>query len=124
MAKYKFPGVYLEERMWSPSVEPLDNIAVFIGYTEKNILDNGEDLLFTPITINSILEFENTFGFGQPEKNLIIKDHSSSTEEKITVEFSGEKSKHILYYSITVSYTHLDVYKRQTMKKAVSRICS
>lgn len=104
MAKYKFPGVYLEEKMWSPSVEPLDNIAVFIGYTEKNILDNGEDLLFTPITINSILEFENTFGFGQPEKNLIIKDNSSSTEERITVEFSGEKSKHILYYSIKLFF--------------------
>ena len=35
-----------------------------------------------------ILEFENTFGFGQPEKNLIIKDNSSSTEEKITIEYS------------------------------------
>ena len=80
MAKFKFPGGYIEETPVSQNITSLSSVAVFIGYTEKHVNINGDNILRCSTTVSSVLEFENFFG------------------------------------TAPVSYTHLDVYKRQLQK--------
>lgn len=100
MAKYKIPGVYVEE---TPSVSLLKSspaTALFIGYTEKHQNTGGENLYLIPTEINSLLDFETIFGTAQPEKHIKIFDDSTAILENIIVKFEGVRSLHNLYYSI------------------------
>jgi phage tail sheath protein FI len=65
MAKYKTPGVYIEEKSaMAHSVVPVPtSIPAFLGYTEQAIL-NGKDQTHRPVRITSLSEFESVFGKG------------------------------------------------------------
>ena len=65
MATYKTPGVYVEEiSTMPPSVAEVETaIPVFIGFTEKGILN-------TPKRIASLKEYEDFFGGADPEKGI------------------------------------------------------
>ena len=64
MPSYSTPGVYIEEiPVFPPSVAPVATaIPAFIGYTEKAIGKQGEDLTKTPVRLTSLLEYETYFG--------------------------------------------------------------
>ncbi|MEM6807352.1 MAG: phage tail protein, partial [Bacteroidota bacterium] len=68
MATYKTPGVYIEEvSNFPPSVVPVETaIPAFIGYTEKAMKQNGENLHMVPTKIRSLGEFEQWYGAAPP----------------------------------------------------------
>ncbi|KIA88658.1 phage tail sheath family protein [Kaistella jeonii] len=100
MAKYKTPGIYVEESPFLDSINSIPITAVFIGYTEKHQNLKDENLFHIPTKVSSIQEFESYFGFPQKENNLEITDESTPVSEKISVRFNGSQSLHNLYYSI------------------------
>lgn len=63
-AKYKAPGVYIEEvSAFSTTVSSVSTaIPAFVGYTPQSSF-NGESFLNVPIKITSLTEFYETFGF-------------------------------------------------------------
>lgn len=64
MPSYSTPGVYIEEiAVFPPSVAPVATaIPAFIGYTEKAVGKQGEDLTNTAVRITSLLEYEAFYG--------------------------------------------------------------
>ena len=72
---YKTPGVYVEEiPKFPPSIAPVETaIPAFIGYTERTER-NGEDLIYKPVRIESIAEFEEIFGGGPPQDVTVWLD--------------------------------------------------
>jgi phage tail sheath protein FI len=64
MPSYSTPGVYIEEiPVFPPSVAPVATaIPAFIGYTEKAVGKQGEDLTKTAVRITSLLEYEAFYG--------------------------------------------------------------
>ncbi|MFC5696183.1 phage tail sheath family protein [Pseudomonas sp. GCM10022186] len=64
MPSYSTPGVYVEEiPVFPPSVAPVATaIPAFIGYTEKALGKQGEDLTKTAVRLSSLLEYEACFG--------------------------------------------------------------
>src|SRR6056297_1782513 len=63
-SSYKTPGVYVEEiSKLPPSVAQVETaIPAFIGYTEKAVKMEEDDLLFVPTRITSLVEYEAYFG--------------------------------------------------------------
>ena len=80
MEEYKTPGVYIEEiPHLPPSIASVETaIPAFIGYTEKAQWKEANDLLKTPKRINSLLEYEQYFGFPNPEDQSISVAFTSS----------------------------------------------
>jgi phage tail sheath protein FI len=64
MPSYSTPGVYIEEiAVFPPSVAPVATaIPAFIGYTEKAVGKQGEDLTKVAVRITSLLEYEAFYG--------------------------------------------------------------
>jgi phage tail sheath protein FI len=64
MPSYKTPGVYVEEVPGSPPgvVAVATAVPAFIGYTEKAVGAQGEDLTRVPTRIASLQEYEAHFG--------------------------------------------------------------
>lgn len=75
----KTPGVYVEEvTKFPPSIAPVETaIPAFIGYTEKAIR-NGESLTTKPTRIESIAEYEASFGRGPSQKVEIFLDNDNN----------------------------------------------
>lgn len=107
---YKTPGVFVEEiPKLPPSVAAVETaIPAFIGYTEK-----GEAL--KPTRIESLVDFETTFGKAEPEKNMKAKvvettaDPKTNREASITatLDFTEQvRSKHILHYALQLFYAN------------------
>lgn len=73
MPTYSTPGVYVEEiPVFPPSIAPVATaIPAFIGYTEKAVGKQGEDLTRTPVRITSLLEYEAFFGKA-PQHDMAI----------------------------------------------------
>jgi uncharacterized protein len=108
---YRTPGVYTEEiPKFPPSVaEVATAIPAFIGYTEKARAKLIDDLRFKPKRIVSMLEYENYFGFPQPEAQLVvtideIRDAKGNT---LAITSTGNfnavadnQSRHLMYYSM------------------------
>lgn len=71
MPTYNTPGVYVEEiPVFPPSIAPVATaIPAFIGYTEKAIGRQGEDLTEKAVRITSLLEYEAYFG--KPPKHAM-----------------------------------------------------
>ncbi len=61
---YQTPGIYIEEIPQLPPqvVQAETTMVAFIGYTEKACQQLADDLLFTPLPIRSMLEFEQYYG--------------------------------------------------------------
>lgn len=74
MATSQTPGVYIEEIPKLPSsIASVETaIPVFIGYTEKEQLQQPGDLLHTPKKISSIIEYEQYFGLPFPETGITV----------------------------------------------------
>ena len=64
------PGVYTTEiPTLPPSVAQVSTaVPAFIGYTQKNIAENGDSLLNLPTKIFSLKEYEQNFGFAENEE--------------------------------------------------------
>lgn len=72
-ANYRTPGVYIEEiSKLPPSVVAVETaIPAFIGYTEKTRYQ-GEELINQPVTVDSLLEFEEIFGLPPSEGGFSV----------------------------------------------------
>jgi hypothetical protein len=106
MSNYRTPGVYIEEiPKFPPSVAAVETaIPAFIGFTQKARRD-GEDRTLRPTRITSLLEFEEYFGFPQPEENIVVTaertlDGGKIVKELWTAAIVGDASRHIMYYAL------------------------
>lgn len=110
MEEYKTPGVYIEEiPHLPPSIASVETaIPAFIGYTEKAQWKEAGDLLKTPWRIESLLEYEQYFGFPNPETQSISVIFSSSGSR---TDINGKvdetlRSKFLMHYSMQMFYAN------------------
>jgi phage tail sheath protein FI len=115
MAKYKTPGVYIEEiATFPPSVAPVETaIPAFIGFTETATGENGESLLNIPTRITSLLEYKQFFGT-VPKTGFSVdvtqkQQNSSGKIIETSVAFSGTRPTipdYLLYYSMQMFFAN------------------
>ena len=108
MPDYKTPGVYIEEiPKLPPSIASVETaIPAFTGYTEKAQWKEAGDLLYKPWRIDSLLQYEQFFGFPDPEKESLSVTFSTSGAR---VEVNGKvdetlRSKFLMYYSLQLFF--------------------
>jgi phage tail sheath protein FI len=105
---YKTPGVYIEEiPKLPPSIASVETaIPAFIGYTEKAQWKEGNDLLNKPWRIGSMLEYEQFFGFPNPETDsLSVAFTTSGTRTEVNGKVDESKrSKFLMYYSLQMFF--------------------
>lgn len=110
MAEYKTPGVYIEEiPHLPPSIASVETaIPAFIGYTEKAQWKEAGDLLKKPWRIESLLEYEQFFGFPDPEKESIsVAFTSSGSRTDINGKTDETKrSKFLMHYSMQMFFAN------------------
>ncbi|SHE51383.1 phage tail sheath family protein [Pedobacter caeni] len=106
MSDYKTPGVYIEEiPHLPPSIASVETaIPAFIGYTQTAQWKEKDDLRNVPWRIESMLQYEQYFGYPDPEK------------ESITVYFNGsevnakvddtKRSKFLMHYSMQLYFAN------------------
>ncbi|MFT3910798.1 MAG: phage tail sheath C-terminal domain-containing protein [Ferruginibacter sp.] len=110
MAEYKTPGVYIEEiPKLPPSVASVETaIPAFIGYTEKAQWKSEKDLAFRPWRIKSLLEYEQYFGYPDPEKaslSVVFKNSGSKVEVNGKIDESA-RSKFLMHYSMQMFFAN------------------
>jgi uncharacterized protein len=110
MAEYKTPGVYIEEiPHLPPSIASVETaIPAFIGYTEKAQWKEANDLHLTPRRIDSLLEYEQYFGYPDPETQSISVLFSNSGAR---TDINGKvdetlRSKFLMHYSMQMFYAN------------------
>lgn len=110
MEEYKTPGVYIEEiPHLPPSIASVETaIPAFIGYTEKAQWKEAGDLLNTPWRIKSLLEYEQYFGFQNPEAQSISVAFTSSGSR---TDINGKvdetlRSKFLMHYSMQMFFAN------------------
>ena len=110
MADYKTPGVYIEEiPHLPPSIASVETaIPAFIGYTEKAQWKEVGDLLKTPWRIESLLEYEQFFGFPSPETQSITVSFTSNGSR---TDINGKvdetlRSKFLMHYSMQMFFAN------------------
>ncbi len=108
MPDYKTPGVYIEEiPKLPPSIASVETaIPAFIGYTEKAQWKEADDLLNKPWRIDSLLQYEQFFGFPDPEKESLSVAFTTSGAR---IEVNGKvdetkRSKFLMYYSLQMFF--------------------
>jgi phage tail sheath protein FI len=101
MTNYKTPNVYVEEisTLGSSIVGVSTGIPAFIGYTERVLQNNGENLSFIPTKITSIFEYEKLFG---KTKSVSITFSLDKDNEVENVKF--EKLTSFMYYSVQMFF--------------------
>lgn len=109
-ADYKTPGVYIEEiPHLPPSIASVETaIPAFIGYTEKAQWKEATDLLNKPWRIESLLEYEQYFGFPAPENGSISVAFTSSGSR---TDVNGKvdetlRSKFLMHYSMQMFFAN------------------
>ncbi|MEL6811949.1 MAG: phage tail sheath C-terminal domain-containing protein [Bacteroidota bacterium] len=112
MPTYKTPGVYIEEISTLPaSIAPVATaIPAFIGHT-KNIQDaDGNDLLFKPQRITSMLDYIELFGGSEDETvTVTITDTYDTDDVLLTREYGAAvatPSDHILYHCMNLYFAN------------------
>lgn len=110
MAEYKTPDVYIEEiPHLPPSIASVETaIPSFVGYTEKAQWKEPGDLIKTPWRIESMLEYEQYFGFPDPEVQSISVAFTTSGSR---TEINGKvdetlRSKYLMYYSMELFFAN------------------
>lgn len=110
MAEYKTPGVYIEEiPHLPPSIASVETaIPAFIGYTEKAQWKAAGDLLKTPWRIESLLQYEQFFGFPSPETQSISVAFTSNGSR---TDINGKvdetlRSKFLMHYSMQMFFAN------------------
>ena len=98
----KTPGVYINEiPSFPPSVAQVATaIPAFIGYTEKAVNADGEDLTLVPTKIFSLLEYEQNFGKAENEAAIAVD--VQIVEGKITsaLATNATPSVHNMHYAL------------------------
>ena len=102
---YKTPGVYVEEiSLLPPSIAQVETaIPAFIGYTEKAIDANGDDISNIPTRIKSFLEYKDWFG-GAHNQNLAVTLSDSSPYTPSNVAIDGAASPYNMYYALQMFF--------------------
>lgn len=110
MEEYKTPGVYIEEiPHLPPSIASVETaIPAFIGYTQKAQWKEAGDLLKKPWPIKSLLEYEQYFGFQDPEtQSISVAFTSSGTRTEINGKVDElQRSKFLMHYSLQMFYAN------------------
>jgi phage tail sheath protein FI len=106
MADYKTPGVYIEEiSKLPPSIASVETaIPAFIGYTEKATWKVEGDLTNRPWRIKSLLEYEQYFGFPDPEKDSLTVTFENGKVNAAIDE--TKRSKFLMYYSLQMFFAN------------------
>ena len=116
-SNFKTPGVYIQEiSKFPPSIAQVETaIPAFVGYTQK-ARKKGEDILFEPTRITSLLEYEQFFGTAKEEEHIIVTIDQNTdgagnvTEEVINAKFNrtgdAGPSKHLMYYSMQLFFAN------------------
>ena len=115
LSTLKTPGVYIDEvSLLPPSIAGVETgIPAFIGYTEKSTAT--ATAAQEPKRISNLREYEEIFGGPQPENDglaLEIHDYTDSAGNVIRTEIPAPKmsetqrSKHILYYSLSLYFAN------------------
>lgn len=106
----KTPGVYIEETPHlPPSIASVETaIPAFIGYTEKAQWKEAGDLLNKPWRIESLLEYEQYFGYPSPEKGSITVTFTTSGSR---TEVNGKidetlRQKFLMHYSMQMFFAN------------------
>jgi phage tail sheath protein FI len=110
MAEYKTPGVYIEEiPHLPPSIASVETaIPAFIGYTEKAQWKEAGDLLNKPWRITSLLEYEQFFGYPDPEKeSLTVSFVNTGNRTEINGKVDETKrSRFLMHYSLQMFFAN------------------
>jgi len=108
MPEYKTPGVYIEEiPKLPPSIASVETaIPVFIGYTEKAQWKAADDLIKKPWRIKSLLEYEQYFGYADPEKESISVAFTNGGAEVNGKIDETKRSKFLMYYSMQMFFAN------------------
>ena len=110
MQEYKTPGVYIEEiPHLPPSIASVETaIPAFIGYTEKAQWKAAGDLTRKPWRITSLLEYEQFFGYPDPEKvSLSVAFTTSGSRTEINGKVDETKrSKFLMHYSLQMFFAN------------------
>jgi uncharacterized protein len=106
----KHPGVYIEEiPHLPPSIASVETaIPAFIGYTERAQWQKPGDLKHVPKRIESLLQYEQLFGYPDPEKTSLSVTFSDSGTRKEVNGFVDEKarSKYLMHYSLQMFFAN------------------
>ncbi len=109
-ADYKTPGVYIEEiPHLPPSIASVETaIPAFIGYTEKAQWKADKDLIKKPWRIESLLEYEQYFGYPSPENGSITVAFTNSGSR---IDVNGKvdetlRSKFLMHYSMQMFFAN------------------
>ena len=99
---YKTPGVYIEEiSKFPPSVAQVETaIPAFIGYTEKAIRKEADDLINVPYRIKSLLEYVEHYGTGTNETVTVTITDGRATAKVET------PSSHNMFYSLQAYFAN------------------
>jgi phage tail sheath protein FI len=105
MGKFKTPGVYIEEiPHLPPSIVSVETaIPAFIGYTEKAEWKEKDDLRNVPRRITSMLEYEQYFGFPDPESGSLSVVFEANGEVSARVD-ETKRSKFLMHYSLQLYF--------------------
>lgn len=111
MDEYKTPGVYIQEiPHLPPSIASVETaIPSFVGYTQIAQWKQADDLTMRPWRIESLLEYEQYFGYPDPEKNNSISIAFITTGAG--VEINGKidetkRSKYLMHYSLQMFFAN------------------
>ncbi|MFA4868915.1 MAG: phage tail sheath C-terminal domain-containing protein [Pedobacter sp.] len=107
MGKFKTPGVYIEEiPNLPPSIVSVETaIPAFIGYTEKAEWKEKDDLRNVPRRITSMLEYEQYFGFPDPERGSLSVVFEANGEVNARVD-ETKRSKFLMHYSLQLYFVN------------------
>lgn len=96
---YKTPDVYIEEiPTLPPSVAEVSTaIPAFLGYTEKAIGPDGEDLTLVPTRISTLLDYKSYFG---DQDDLTFTATYDSSKGTVSVDKDPADQQHRLYYAL------------------------
>ena len=100
---YKTPGVYVEEvPHLPPSIASVETaVPAFIGYTQFAKNKKDKDILQVPWPIESMLEYQQYFGYANPESGITVT--IDDTQNPIVVNASVDETKrspYLMYYSL------------------------
>ena len=110
MPEYKTPGVYIEEiPHLPPSIASVETaIPAFIGYTETAKWKEDTDLIMKPWRIESLLQYEQFFGYPSPENGSItVAFTSSGSRTDVNAKIDETlRSKFLMHYSMQMFFAN------------------
>src|SRR5678815_449341 len=97
--EFKTPGVYIEEiPKLPPSIASVETaIPAFIGYTQTAKWKADNDLFMRPWRITSLLQYEQYFGFPQPEKGSLSVAFTNGGQDVNASIDETKRSKYLMY---------------------------